>query len=138
MGVGDLGSAAAEKLLASRVAELEAQLAEAHRSSTDAREASEAMDGFATRARVRDLEAQLARAEENAASLKEAASRAAERLQEQAVKERQLERQLADSLGSSWPLRSVIGAVEGVSSTVRAATGRCMRPNRGYEPTPSI
>ncbi|CAE7852188.1 osm1 [Symbiodinium sp. KB8] len=128
-GVGDLGSAAAEKLLASRVAELEAQLAEAQRSSTDAREACEAMDGSATRARVRDLEAQLARAEENAASLKEAASRAAERLQEQAVKERQLERQLADSLGSSWPLRSVIGAVEGVSNTVRAATGRCMRPS---------
>ncbi|CAE8669040.1 unnamed protein product, partial [Polarella glacialis] len=72
----------------------------------------------------------------SSAELQHAASRAADRLQSQALKERELERKLAD-LAGGWGFRAMLGAVDGVNTVVTAATARCLRPNRGYEPTPS-
>eukprot|EP00435_Cladocopium_sp_Y103_P054932 s887_g18.t1 len=122
----------ATQLMAAQVAELEAKLRNAEQRAV---QVSEAQNDTALRSRVRDLEHQLSRAEENSTKLKEAASRAAERLQEQAMKDG-IQRLADASLSSGWS--RMMGAVEGVSGTFRAATSRCMRPNRGYEQTPSI
>merc|ERR1712203_1284857 len=85
------------------------------------------------RQRLRDMEGQLARAEGSAAALQDAALRAAERLQAQAVRERELEARLAglssvDS--SSWGVRAALGVVGGVNMLVTSATSRCMKPKR--------
>merc|ERR1712203_75225 len=88
------------------------------------------------RQRLRDMEGQLARAEGSAAALQDAASRAAERLQLQAVRERELEAKLA-SLGSvdgaSWGVRAVLGAVGGMSTLVTTATSRCVKSKKEIE-----
>merc|ERR1711920_803268 len=85
------------------------------------------------RQRLRDMEGQLARAEGSAAALQDAASRAAEKLQAQAVRERELEARLAgigSVDGANWGVRAALGVVGGVGMLVNSATSRCLRPNR--------
>merc|ERR1712083_628802 len=85
------------------------------------------------RSRLQEMEGQLARAEGSAAALQDAASRAAEKLQAQAVRERELEARLAgigSVDGANWGVRAALGVVGGVGMLVNSATGRCLRPNR--------
>merc|ERR1711920_1152657 len=143
------GTGGAEEIDSTRVAELEARLANAEQEREIAvREAfakgqqSVSNDGAARgepetekemRQRLRDMEGQLARAEGSAAALQDAASRAAEKLQAQAVRERELEARLAgigSVDGANWGVRAALGVVGGVGMLVNSATSRCLRPNR--------
>merc|ERR1712032_1615382 len=85
------------------------------------------------RARLKEMEGQLARSEGSAASLQDAASRAAERLQAMAVRERELETKLervGNVDGANWGVRATLGVVGGVGKLMNTATARCLRPNR--------
>mmetsp|Transcript_91972 Transcript_91972/g.256054 ORF Transcript_91972/g.256054 Transcript_91972/m.256054 type:complete len:118 (-) Transcript_91972:43-396(-) len=78
---------------------------------------------------------QLQRAEAQSAQLQTAASRAADKLQEQAMKERALEARLSGvplnygdaGRSAQWVASAILSTAAGVNGVVSAATGRCMR-----------
>jgi chromosome segregation protein len=91
----------------------------------------------ALKARVRLLESQLSRAQGSSAALQDAASRAAERLQAQALKERELEQQLATAGATPQFFRHVVEGVGAVNSLVAGQVGRCLRGRQNDPPSPS-
>ena len=112
---------AANALLATQESELEAQLVEAERravASSAGQVAAASPEGVGAhhkdhvdrsskaeqrslRSKLKDIGSQLARPKERSVELQQAASRAAERLQTQALKERKLEKQLAEASGGN-------------------------------------
>jgi len=89
----------------------------------------DANDPATLRARIRELESQLSRAEASTGALQDAAARAAERLQEQAMKERELEQQLAQQGNMSAPqfVQALVGGVSAVNKMMTGATAKCLR-----------
>jgi len=82
----------------------------------------------ALKARVRLLESELARAQGSSAALQDAAARAAERLQAQALKERELEQQLADaSTGGPQLVGRAFEGMGAVNSILAGQMARCLR-----------
>lgn len=90
--------------------------------------------------RIEELELQLSRAEGSSAALQDAAARAAERLQVQALRERELEERLAQASTietKASVVQMVMDARSGIRGICRAATGRCRGGRQGYEQPPS-
>jgi len=92
----------------------------------------------ALRSKVRELESQLRKSEVSSAALQDASARATERLQAQALKERELEQRLAQAGGVSGSAAFGVGllmrGVDGVNNIIAASTGRCLRRQPGDEP----
>jgi hypothetical protein len=97
----------------------------------EAEDASDSPD--AMRARIRQLESQLKRAEASSSSLQLAASRAAEKLQSQAMKERELEQQLAATNGGAQFFSALVTGVGAVPNIMVSATGKCLRGRQGVD-----
>mmetsp|Transcript_34915 Transcript_34915/g.96405 ORF Transcript_34915/g.96405 Transcript_34915/m.96405 type:complete len:397 (-) Transcript_34915:113-1303(-) len=148
MDGGDAGQApeVCGRLLAQRVAEVLARLDATERqgaahqliatkcqaTTTESGQVAATTDGASLLARVGELERQLAKAEDSSARLHDAASRAAERLQAQAVSNRELEARL-NEIRSSWAVRAMLCAIWGCGHLVNAIS-KCRRPERGYQP----
>eukprot|EP00440_Ansanella_granifera_P035948 gb/GFBE01038994.1/.p1 GENE.gb/GFBE01038994.1/~~gb/GFBE01038994.1/.p1 ORF type:complete len:405 (+),score=72.65 gb/GFBE01038994.1/:1-1215(+) len=125
--------------LEARIAELETRLKAseaAHKATGSTEERKERVERRAgalgaetsqedldLRKRIQELQAQLARSEHASASLKDAASRAADQMQQQAAKIRELERRLGE--GEGYVVQAMGSAVRGFSRLVR-----CMKPQR--------
>lgn len=93
------------------------------------------------KARVRQLESQLARSEGSSAALQDAAARAAERLHAQAMKERELEQQLADASGGGQQmLRRAFEGMGAVNQIFAGQVSRCLRgrPDEPDSPLPRV
>lgn len=133
--------------LQARVAELEALLAASELQAKKAQHAVEELEKHAEARnkelatatdpgpvelkdesqRIRELQAQLAQSERSCTSVKEAASRAADQLQEQALRMRELELRLGEGQGT------IVQAVSSVAQNF-SRLARCMKPRRGEAP----